>query len=142
MLVHLLLAVLWNARTDPPAVTPVPTLYVRCDSPFPQLEEFIHQAASFYRLSLRTITKDMRTALAEYKSACPQVEAIVIGTRRADPHGAKLHDFDRTDVDKGWPDFMRVHPVLDWSYSDVWSFLRCTDLYPNGVPYCVLYDYG
>lgn len=140
MLVHLLLAVLW--RADPACATSIPTLYVRCPSPFPQLEEFIHQAANFYNLDLRTITKDMRSALAEYKEERPGVEAVVIGTRRTDPHGSKLHDCDRTDVDKGWPDFMRVHPILDWSYHDVWSFLRCQDLFDGGVPYCVLYDYG
>lgn len=32
---------------------------------------------------------------------------------------------------------MRIHPVIDWRYADVWCFLR-----ELGVGYCGLYDEG
>ncbi|CAN0426586.1 unnamed protein product, partial [Ectocarpus sp. 13 AM-2016] len=35
------------------------------------------------------------------------------------------------------PPFMRVNPVIDWNYGQVWAFLRDFEL-----PYCSLYDEG
>ena len=75
--------------------------------------------------------------LGEIKNNVPDMKAILMGTRGDDPHGKWVQDFSRTDVDKGWPDFMRVNPILTWSYVDVWNFIRRLQL-----PYCILYDRG
>lgn len=48
---------------------------------------------------------------------------------------AALKPFAPTDP--GWPPLMRVNPVLDWSYSDVWQFLRLLS-----VPFCAMYERG
>lgn len=84
------------------------------------------------------------------------IKAIVMGTRRNDPHSGEhcpfhslfgsttnhfpsfVGDLDfsvRTDA--GWPDVLRIHPIINWSYSEVWQFLRRFN-----VPYCSLYDEG
>ena len=60
---------------------------------------------------------------------------MLVGIRRTDPYGSQLSHFDRTDG--GWPDLMRVHPIVDWRYCDVWSFILALR-----VPYCALYDVG
>jgi len=77
----------------------------------------------------------MKGALAIYKERFPHIEAILIGTRRTDPHGANLGT--RNPTDPGWPRFERINPIIDWTYSDVWTFLRTLN-----VPYCQLYDEG
>ena len=63
------------------------------------------------------------------------IKAIFVGTRRTDPHGGSLQSF--TPTDGGWPKFMRILPVLEWKYPEVWTFLRHFD-----IPYCELYDLG
>lgn len=61
----------------------------------------------------------MRDAFSDYLRENTAVKAIFVGTRRTDPHGGKLGAFQPTDG--GWPSFMRVHPVIEWKYGDVWA---------------------
>jgi Phosphoadenosine phosphosulfate reductase family len=57
------------------------------------------------------------------------------GPFRGDPNADGQEFFCPSSV--GWPPFMRVNPVLEWTYADVWAFLRGT-----AAPYCALYDRG
>ncbi|KAG6887965.1 hypothetical protein C0995_011358 [Termitomyces sp. Mi166 len=77
----------------------------------------------------------IRLALEAYKRRFPHITAILLGTRRSDPHGANLSHRNMTD--EGWPRFERINPIINWSYSQVWTFLRQLK-----VPYCCLYDEG
>jgi len=111
------------------------SVYVTTTYPFPQVDAFVQTCIRTYHLSLTRYSQPMKSSFERYLQDNPNVQAIFVGTRRTDPHGELLSHFDVTD--HGWPKFMRVHPVVDWGYKDVWGFLRELQ-----VPYCVLYDMG
>ncbi|KAJ7084033.1 hypothetical protein B0H15DRAFT_849848 [Mycena belliarum] len=165
VLLHLYAGALARRLPPGAVLPPIPGFYIPDPSPFPALEAFIDESAVRYNLALylcrppasssATVesvatprTEDaptavgtargsegMRDALARYKAAFPAVAAILIGTRRSDPHGATLAH--RAPTDPGWPVFERVNPIINWGYADVWAFLRRLN-----VPYCELYDAG
>ncbi|KAJ1725819.1 FAD1 flavin adenine dinucleotide synthetase [Coemansia erecta] len=102
---------------------------------FPEIDTFVQKSVCRYRLTLVEKNGPMRQGLQQFKDDCPGIQAIFVGTRRDDPYGDKLDFFSPTDAD--WPQFMRVNPVLDWSFDDIWGFIQGV-----GVPYCCLYDQG
>ncbi|KAI0109745.1 adenine nucleotide alpha hydrolases-like protein [Daldinia grandis] len=127
------------AQPKSPSSLPFPdrlqALYIRPPLPFAEVDEFVTATSSVYHLDLTTSNQPMKPALTEYLHERPEVKAVFVGTRRTDPHGAALTFFDETDAD--WPRFMRIHPVIDWHYREVWGFIRALD-----IPYCPLYDMG
>ncbi|KAI4231958.1 MAG: hypothetical protein LQ349_005271 [Xanthoria aureola] len=145
--------------THPSLPSALPAIYIPPSHPFATVTAFTLASAHKYHLRLDIHAADdddddddgnpqmagkgqgggaaMKEAFAQYLARNPGVEAIFVGTRRTDPHGGKLSagGFDVTDG--GWPRFMRVHPVIEWHYVEVWAFLRHLK-----IPYCKLYDLG
>ena len=129
-----------TSSSTAPNPTTIPAIYALPSHPFSSVESFVLSSSQHYHLSLTRYTTDpphttLRSAFTSYLSLHPHLRAIFVGTRRTDPHGATLSHFDRTD--HGWPDFMRIHPVIDWHYVEIWAFIRHL-----GVEYCELYDQG
>ncbi|KAJ6183822.1 hypothetical protein N7519_005123 [Penicillium mononematosum] len=129
-----------DAEAQIAAATVIPAIYALPPDPFDAVEDFVISSAEAYHLAITKYTtappdKTLRSSFEDYLARHPGIRAIFVGTRRTDPHGAQLTHFDRTDG--GWPDFVRVHPVIDWHYAEIWAFIRHLDL-----KYCSLYDEG
>ncbi|KAF8545451.1 hypothetical protein BDD12DRAFT_914954 [Trichophaea hybrida] len=134
----LLLLFLSALHTHTRQLTPsqkIHSVYVMSTYPFAEVDSFVNSCIEEYSLDLHRYALPMKSAFATYLRENPVVKAVFVGTRRTDPHGEFLSHFDKTD--HGWPSFMRVQPVIDWHYQEVWSFLRELE-----VPYCSLYDMG
>ncbi|KAJ4830046.1 hypothetical protein Tsubulata_022130 [Turnera subulata] len=113
---------------------PIRTIYFESSSAFPEINSFTYDTASRYGLQLDIITSDFKSGLENLLKANP-IRAIFLGVRIGDPTAVGQEQFSPSSP--GWPPFMRVNPILDWSYRDVWAFiLTCK------VPYCSLYDEG
>ncbi|TQS35864.1 hypothetical protein Golomagni_03702 [Golovinomyces magnicellulatus] len=124
-----------SSKTRSSSSRRLPSVYVMSPNPFPEVDAFVTASAEMYGLDLVRYTFPMRTAFTCYLEERREIKAILVGTRRSDPHGKLLTHFDETD--SGWPRFMRVHPVIDWHYSEIWAFIRYFE-----IPYCKLYDQG
>nr|XP_033326019.1 FAD synthase isoform X2 [Megalopta genalis] len=109
-------------------------LYVTAD-PFPEIDSFVERAKQYYNLQLirkeRPILKALNSLVEERKN----LKASLMGMRMGDPGSENMKPF--TPTDPGWPRLVRVNPILNWTYDQVWNFLL-----KYKVPYCPLYDQG
>jgi FAD synthetase len=114
---HSLPANMQNKNKTLPAK--LPSVYIISSHPFAEVDEFVNSSSEHYHLSLSRYAMPMKQAFAKYLEDNKHIKAILVGTRRTDPHGGLLTHFDMTDG--GWPRFMRVHPVIDWHYREIWG---------------------
>ncbi|KAH7619695.1 putative FAD synthase [Nannochloris sp. 'desiccata'] len=110
------------------------TFFFHNDADFEEITSFTHHTNEQYNLDMTVLYGDFKTGLETFLVET-SVRAILLGTRRGDPNAPGQETFCPSS--KGWPAFMRVNPILEWTYHDVWLFLRCASL-----PYCSLYDRG
>uniref|UniRef100_A0A0D6R103 FAD synthase n=1 Tax=Araucaria cunninghamii TaxID=56994 RepID=A0A0D6R103_ARACU len=113
---------------------PIRTIYFESHGAFPEINAFTYTTAKAYDLQMEIIRLDFKSGLEALIKVKP-VQAIFLGTRIGDPNAVGQEQFSPSSA--GWPPFMRVNPILDWSYRDVWAFLLACK-----VPYCKLYDQG
>ncbi|KAH8404791.1 hypothetical protein KR222_003570, partial [Zaprionus bogoriensis] len=117
------------------ASTPLRAMCVRSHDPFEEVEQFINRSMERYPLVVQRYSGALKFAIEQALTENPQVRAMFLGCRRTDPGCRTLSEME--PCDKGWPPLMRIFPLIDWSYHDIWNYLRSRCL-----PYCCLYDQG
>ncbi|BES91929.1 FMN adenylyltransferase activity [Nesidiocoris tenuis] len=116
---------------------PIAAVYFKPSKPIPEVETFIYKSAEKYSLNLITEEGPIKETLERLSKSevGKNWKAVLMGTRKTDPHGKNLQHCQKTDA--GWANLIRVSPILDWSYTEVWTYLR-----NFSVSYCSLYDEG
>jgi len=111
-------------------------IFLFSEDSFEEMIFFMEKIAQLYHLTTYVEkSSSMKLALFEFNKNHPNIKGIYMGTRRNDPFSENLAPFTETDV--GWPKYMRIHPILDWGYYDVWSYILS-----DGIEYCDLYNRG
>jgi FAD synthetase len=110
-------------------------LFIQNKSQFENVLQFIDDCVKYYELDLITFNGQIKDVLFQLKDSHPEIQCVIMGTRFTDPYSSSLNDFSPTD--KTWPEYMRCNPILHYTFSDVWTFLRGFQ-----VPYCRMYDDG
>lgn len=111
--------------------------YAQLPNHFQEELDFVSETVKRYNLKLLQYSNSsLKESLKQLKQDAPQIEGIFIGTRRDDfESGAMMQHMAPTD--NNWPQYMRINPIMNWSYSQVWDFIRELQ-----VPYCDLYNQG
>ncbi len=115
-------------------VTDIKAFYFKSNECFEEEAAFIESTNKRFNVDVKYLDcafKDGLKILTEEDG----VKVIAMGTRRSDPHGKNLERLSPSSP--GWPNFLRLNPCLDWTYADIWNFLRLFE-----IPYCKLYDQG
>lgn len=112
------------------------SIYINSEVPFPELTDFIHESTHEYHLNQITIKSSLKDGFQYYLDEVnSNIKVIIVGIRYSDPYGSQLKYEQATD--HSWPEFIRIHPVLHWNYTDIWYFILGCNLL-----YCSLYDEG
>jgi len=112
------------------------TLYFVSEKAFEEVNHYVEKIVSEYNLQIYRITaKGFKAGLQEVKQKYPKIKAIFMGTRKGDP--CTENSTLRSPTDNGWPEFMRLNPILNIEYDQVWKYIEHFK-----IPYCSLYTQG
>ncbi|KAF1333750.1 Fad synthetase, partial [Globisporangium splendens] len=116
------------------AMKHVPVMYFDSHDQFPEVRDFIQLCVTKYSLNCHVYKCSFVEGVKDILEKLG-IKGIYMGVRGGDPHTEDLEHYSPSTP--GWPAFLRVNPILRWTYADVWSFMRECKL-----EYCNLYDHG
>lgn len=112
------------------------SIFINSEELFPELLDFIKSSNEHYNANPIVIRSNLKQGFERYFNEINHsAKCIIVGVRSSDPYSSGLATEQYTDPD--WPRFIRIHPILDWNYAQVWEFLIGCNL-----DYCSLYDEG
>jgi FAD synthetase len=111
-------------------------IYFNITHEFPEVREFVFRTSAQHGLDLAvynsSFVEGLRRCMDEGEAGS---YGFILGTRKGDPNCGAQQAFSPSS---DWmPPFMRVNPIIEWDYGQVWRFLRTFDL-----AYPALYDRG
>lgn len=134
----------------------IPMLYIDSDDSFEEIDEFVVECVNKYNVKLIKYKDSLKVALTHMTQDMPDIKAVFVGSRSTDPYCQHLQRMQVSSrvlsslsfvylqfhallqrTDKDWPDIMRLNPLLDWNYHDIWYYIHIYN-----VPYCTLYARG
>lgn len=102
---------------------------------FHEICDYLGEVERFYKIRITHIPCDsIKEGLKKLLEQCP-LKALFLGVRSSDPEGKNIGYFQPTT--NGYASIMRVSPLLDWNYNDIWNYID-----ENKVPVCKLYSNG
>ena len=121
---------------------PLNALVFKIQNEFAEMRAFIDEKlATFFGLNVIDVIPiekkpSIKENLQMLKTMRPRIEGIFMGTRRSDSEKYKIMSASMSTY-RDWPKYEHINPILDWTYSEIWLFIRTLKL-----PYCSLYDRG
>jgi len=133
-LLHLVLAACFAWFGDMAVCRQLLVIYFKQKNEFQEIIDFMRESSKRYGFNIREMDTNYKDGLRIILKEQP-IKAIFMGQRRNDPGCKDLSVVSRST--EGWPDFLRVNVILDWTYQQVWDFIL-----KYKFLYCSLYDQG
>ena len=83
------------------------------DNEFEEIESFRTQIETMCGIKVQLYSSDFKREVQRVIDE-EGVKAIIMGNRRTDPWSANLEPITKSS--EGWPDFMRIFPIINWEY--------------------------
>lgn len=137
-------AVLYKRSSYKSSDFTVPSLYFEEEDPFEECEEFMEFMMTSFNFRPLVLKNPDNYAKSKFMKVEMErivkekdLKAVIMGSRRTDPYCGNLTYMSKSSVEDGWPDFMRVNPIIDWDFKEIWYFFNACK-----ITYCSLYDKG